>query len=520
MDRSGIPDDLREELAEDELGMDDSVAWGRAAPDEPAPFMALQYPLLQLSHGMSLTRREATVNLLASMLGVGTLALPRAMARTGLGSGLLVLAGMAAASHEGLLLLLGLGSGISRGGASYPEVGKQAMGSQGLIMVLIFYLLYTGGLLTAYLVAITDLMRQALAAMEGTPDVPRFPLVLLAVCLCAPGAVQRSLRFTTALGGACAAGAGLMALALLAACLGDVLPAWLPGVPDDATGVSENMDWARDWPGGPLAAAALFSTQFAVHAGLAEVLGAGGGRGMELELDSPGGCGTGRRCGPGRGGGFAAGPPEAEAAARGAFLVAAAVLGLLGSAGYLRFGNTVAGDVLTSFGAGFGAVSGQRRWALILAGALYGLVLVMASAFVAAPCRTAVLELFAVRRSAGGISNRAFRRASALVLATCGVLAWLQQDLAQVLRFVGAWAAGPLALALPGLFAVQVAQRRDGRPLASLSNFRYFGLVALAALLLLGHVGECVVAVLKGPPGHRGQRITVHNLSNITARIT
>jgi len=331
--------------------------------------------------------------------------------------------------------------------------------------------------------------------------VPRLPAVVVAVALCAPGTALRSLRFVAAISGVCLVGAGLLLLSLLAACLLDVLPSWLPGAPEDAAGVSEDVVLVQTGAGGLLTAASLFAVQFSVHGGFIEALGPSGGREAELEPAA------GRRdC-----------LVDMEAASRDAFLAATLLLGSVAVAGYMRFGGSVAGNVLASFGTGYMAVGGARRAALLVARAAYGITLAASSAYVAAPCRTAVLELFAVRRSMGGTSNRAFRRATVLMLSVCGFVAWLQKDLSLVLSFVGAWAAGPLALLLPSFFAVELARRQEGRPVLSLLNLRYFGFFALGALLLLGHVCASAASVLSQPPGHRGHRVTVHHLANITS---
>lgn len=482
--------------------------------------MVLQYPLLHLGKEGPLSRREAVANMVVNMLGVGVLAMPKAIAEAGLLASSLVLFGLAVASRETLLLLLSLGARAGHRWPSYPEIGKCALGPQGLVAVFLVYLLYSGGLLTAFMVALTDLLQQTVIDFQGTPDVPRFPALAAAMVLCVPGMVTKSLHFAAVLSGACQAGAALLVLSLLAACWGDVLPAWLPGAAEDAPGVAEDVAFLPHGLGGLLKAGSLFAAQLTLQAGFVEVLGMG--RGRALELDSPLGSGQGRFASFASAGSGAHDPctVDMEATSRNAYVAAALLLSSVGSAGYMRFGGSVAGDVLASFGTGYSVVSGVRRVVLLVARGVYSFTLVTSAAFVAAPCRAVVLELFAARRSVGGASNRASRRASVFVLLSCGFVAWLQRDLAEVLSFVGAWAAGPLSLVFPSLFAVELARRQEGRPIVHPRNAWHVSRLLVGALLVLGHLVESVAFALSQPPGHRGQRITVMDLSNITSLST
>merc|ERR1712141_108137 len=98
--------------------------------------------------------------------------------------------------------------------------------------------------------------------------------------------------------------------------------------------------------------------------------------------------------------------------------------------GYMRFGNGVTGNVLSSFATKPGG--GYQVGPLLLAQVAYGLALAYSAGFIAAPCRAAMLELFAVRRGMGGTS-------------------------------VGAFAAGPMVFALPSLIALEPVWSQEGR---------------------------------------------------------
>lgn len=207
----------------------------------------------------------------------------------------------------------------------------------------------------------------------------------------------------------------------------------------------------------------------------------------------------------------------AEVISRRAYAAATPLVGAVAMVGYLRFGNNVAGNLLTSLSAdGNSHEVGLLDKAFMLATSTYGIVLVAASAFVAAPCRTAALELFLVRRSAGGASTKTFRRATGAVLAACAVTAWFVRDLASLIGFLGAWAAGPLVFILPALIIVELARQEDGRPILSASNAVPIALLLFGATLILSSTAGFLSIALTYPAGHRGQRVMMHNLNYIT----
>jgi len=498
-------DGLHVEFAEDDVDGDGVSRWNRSSPGVPAPFEAVQYPLMHFGHGVPVAGRESTANLLVNLLGVGVLTAPRALARAGLATGLLVLAGVAAASCQTLLALLKHNSDRTHRASSFPEIGRLALGPQGLGVVLLAYLLYGGGLFTAYLVTLVDMLQQVMAA-----DLPRIVHVLIALAMCTPSIVMRNLRYATVLSAICAVSMTMLIATLFTNFVGEAGTT-------DADEETVDLNYASVSPGGLLAAASLFVVQFSAHAGFLEVLGETSCREEGMELESRTSIDQGRQAlssslpAPKTGMDVAGGP-------RGAFVLAAMLVGSVGTAGYMRFGNGVTGNVLSSFATKPGG--GYQVGPLLLAQVAYGLALAYSAGFVAAPCRAAMLELFAVRRGMGGTSVRAFRIASGVLLITCGFAAWLQQDVANVLCFVGSFAAGPMVFALPSLIALEPVWSQEGRLEPSAANGRHLALLVLGALLPLGFLGEAAATVLSRSAGYTGHRIMVHDFSNITTRTT
>mmetsp|Transcript_115388 Transcript_115388/g.230088 ORF Transcript_115388/g.230088 Transcript_115388/m.230088 type:complete len:506 (-) Transcript_115388:332-1849(-) len=497
-------DGLHVEFAEEDIDGDGASRWNRPSPGVPAPFEAVQYPLMHFGHGAPLAGRESTVNLLVNLLGVGILTAPRALARAGLATGLVVLACVAAASCQTLLALVKHNSCHTHRGSSssFPEIGRHALGPQGLGVVLLAYLLYGGGLFTAYVVTLVDVIQQLTAA-----HLPRLVHVLLALAMCTPTLMMRNLRYATVLSAMCAVSMTLLVATLFTNFVGEAGTS-------DADEETVDLNFASVAPGGLLAAASLFAVQFSAHAGFLEVLGEAGCHEEGVELESRTNIDQGRQAlsslaAPKTGMNVAGGP-------RGAFVMAAMLVGSVATAGYMRFGNSVAGNVLSSFATKPGG--GYQVGPLLLAQIAYGFALAYSAGFIAAPCRAAMLELFAVRRGMGGTSVRAFRVASGVLLFACGLAAWLQQDVANVLCFVGSFAAGPMVFALPSLIALEPVWSQEGRLEPSVANAQHVALLVLGALLPLGFLGEAAATVLSRSAGYSGHRIMVHDFSNITTR--
>eukprot|EP00401_Gymnodinium_catenatum_P004273 CAMPEP_0117466308 /NCGR_PEP_ID=MMETSP0784-20121206/5077_1 /TAXON_ID=39447 /ORGANISM="" /LENGTH=544 /DNA_ID=CAMNT_0005260249 /DNA_START=40 /DNA_END=1674 /DNA_ORIENTATION=+ len=487
-------------------------------PGYPAPFVALQYPLLRTSDGDKQTRAEATLNLLNNLLGAGLLTMPKAMANAGLLTGLAVMVLVAIANRYTLLLVLWMSENALED-PSYPEIGKRIFGRQGMLMVLAAYLLFTGGILTAYLIALTDIFQQ----LPVLSVFPRFVLVGLGVAVCAPGAMLRSLRHVAKLSGICMIGVCTLVLVLTALCVSDVLS---PAV----VGASSGAAAARSWdlvctkPQGLFAGAALFALQFSVQAGGIEVLSrimpderesSGAARGRSAASSTLAFGADSEDLGADADAQELSSMPAAESVTKGAFVLAVVLSGTIGAAGYIRFGNAVAGDVLLSFG------PDAPSLALFLARVAYGFVVTCSFAFVMVPCRFAAMDVLALRRSnqvgpdtGALIPERAFRQATGGILLACSFVALFVPDLSRMLGFVGVSATMALAFIFPCCFLMELRRQQESRPLLSVANLLPLGLLAFAILVVLSSVAG-LFANIAGPTGGAvGRRTVVHDLSS------
>lgn len=466
-------------------------AW-RGAVGAPPPFAVFQYPLLQVSSRDTLTRTEATLNLLTNLLGAGLLAMPRAIASAGLITGVALMALMAVANRYTLLLVLQTKETMLQDGTSYPELGRHFFGQGGLLVVVSANLLFSGGILTVYLITLTDVLCQ----FAVLSDMSQAALVVLAALLCAPGALLRSLRHVAVLSAACMAGVALLVVSLLAVCLGDLLQQ----APDAATpldvgqhGDSRNVELFIGDPRLLFPSASLFALQFSVQAGGVEVL-------SRLAPDE----------GTADNGHEASTFPAAQGISKVAFCIAVVVSASVGSVAYIRFGNGVQGDVLLDFDLS------EQYAILTVARVVYGLVVTCSFAFVMVPCRFAVLDLFFLHRRYSDAINDAvpvgkFRYVTVGVLLVCAFVAWLVSDLAQMLEFVGVWATMALAFVLPCAFFVELRRRQENMPVFSAANMLPLGLVLFGVLvsafngaeLILGFLGRWDDPIASGASGDR-----------------
>lgn len=503
-------DGLHEGLAEDDF--DGSYSFRERGT--PAPFSVLQYPQVQLAE-CSQSRTEVVVNLFINLLGVGVLATPSALASSGLLAGLVILGGMAAASRQALLLLLGTGMGIPCE-RPYPELGRLAFGPQGFATVLVLHLVYAGGMLAACLASLAEMLGQVVSTLLGVVTLPRGMLVAVAVMLCIPGALTRSLVFTPTMAVTCVVAAALFVFALPLYCIADLLPSWFPGAPIDPGGIAEDVAFGGLGLGGFFAAARIFAFQFSVHAGALELFGAaafGAGSADDgQEMGSPG-----RRSGRGLQHNEESSQAAEEVSFR-AFVGSAPVVAAIAMVGYLRFGAAVSGDLLVSLttdrnGSGINDSILDKVFALVKLA--YCGVLIASVAFITVPGRNAALELFLVRRSAAP-SSRTFRRATLAFLAACACVAWFVTDLSGLLSVVGAWGAAPLVFVMPAACSMELARQHHGRPYVSPSNLTALLLFFMGGLLMFSSVCSFLSLALTYPAGHRGHRIVTMNLNNIT----
>jgi len=151
--------------------------------------------------------------------------------------------------------------------------------------------------------------------------------------------------------------------------------------------------------------------------------------------------------------------PMAEEVSFFSYTVALLFSGVMGCAGYIRFGDKVKGDFLLNF-----RIEGFES-TLILARIAYGVVVTCSFAFVMVPCRYATVDLFGLRNEASGtdeIPRAAFRQSTIGIFLVCGFVAWLVPDLSQMIEFISVWSTMSLAFIFPSTFLIEMRRRSEG----------------------------------------------------------
>jgi len=407
-----------------------------------APFTLTNYPIFKSGDDSGQTRTQASLNLLNNLLGAGLLAMPKAFAKSGLITGLLLMVALAVANRYTLLLVFSMSESTLEE-ASYPQIARHVFGEHGIISVWCSYIIFSGGCLVIYFIALTDIFSQ----MPLLSDSPRFVLVLIAMAVCSPGAIVKSLKHVSFFSGLCMMGVCTLVVTLSFVCLIDLTSvAALEVDPSDA-GVVEYFrydlyDMAM--------AASVFALQFSVQAGGIEVLSNISREDRQLEDDDVGMDGGLRG---------ASDMPMAEEVSFFSYTVALLFSGVMGCAGYIRFGDKVKGDFLLNF-----RIEGFES-TLILARIAYGVVVTCSFAFVMVPCRYATVDLFGLRNEASGtdeIPRAAFRQSTIGIFLVCGFVAWLVPDLSQMIEFISVWSTMSLAFIFPSTFLIEMRRRSEG----------------------------------------------------------
>jgi len=420
-------------------------------------FSALNYPLLKIADDDLQTPVEAALNLMNNLLGAGILVMPRAFADAGLFTGLLLMLLVATANRFTLHLILQM-SKSSAEDQSYPEIGRHVFGQLGFIVVLLCYLLYTGGILVAYLIALADILEQLVFGSS----VGRFGLICLGILLVAPGALLKSLKAVALLSGVCMAGVCTLVVTLSGVCIYQVLwpEEYVSELPHDE--ISSHVHGTPSGASQVLRSISLFALQFSVQAGGIEVLN-------NVAREEAHQCQNADENGSDSDGYEASGISKAQAISKRAFVIAAAFSGIIGMAGYLRFGSEVEGDILLNFS------KGTSRRTLLISNVAYGFVLTASFAFIIVPCRHAAVDILSLRRRSTAVVGEGwaavpFHKVTFGILGICGVVAWLVPNLADMLQFVGVRATMALAFILPCAFRLELKRRQEGISILSPSN--------------------------------------------------
>eukprot|EP00439_Symbiodinium_sp_Y106_P013330 s5932_g1.t3 len=275
---------------------------------------------------------------------------------------------------------------------------------------------------------------------------------------------KKSLRHVALVSAVCMLGVCCLVVILTCVCVGDVLSPNLVNAPVEDPGRPGDVDILRGDFRRLLSGAALFSLQFSVQAGGIEVLSHLGPEGDQDDEE------------------VVAPLMAAEDISQIAFLIALVFSAVTGTAAYLRFGDKVAGNVLLDFS------PVAPYLPLMLSWISYGFVVICSFAFIMVPCRSAAVDVFALgrRNDSGGpeaLPKDKFHSLNAVILAICGLVAWLISDLSKVLTFVGVWATMALAFVLPGAFTIELRRRQEGMPLVCAANIVPILLIAFGLLV-------------------------------------
>lgn len=483
-------------LTEDKDSMDHQMVLGMDEDGSHTRSSLLPYPLLKLTTAAP-SPGEVTLNLIHNLLGVGLLAVPRALSHTGLLAGLGLMVATACANRWSLLQLLSLSNSLLDEESSYIELGKHIFGHEGLIAVQSCLLLLSGGLLAATLMALADV----LLCLSWLSSAPRFFHVFLAATFCTPGTLFRPPTVGVTLTGSCMLSIFLLVLTItwdsvfgpdLVLEEGEVSPA------STASRGSEGpLSWIVGKPSGLLIGASILTLQFSLQAGALQVLAPLASN----ELLSDAAVEQGRR-------------PTPENMTMVAYVTAATLLGSMGIAAYLCFGDGVEGDVLLNF-------QHSSRWSMVFARAGYSAAAVISFSTLMLPCRSAVLGIFALRRRMESVDPQEvqgdrFWKTTSAIIAGAALIAWLVGDLSALLTLLGAWAVMPLAFVFPCSFLIELRRRRENLPVFADVNFMALALLTVSLVVTVGSTIACVAGGSQDvdSAGVTGKRAMTHHLAD------
>jgi len=444
-------------------------------------------PVLDQNAGTQ-SRAEASFNLLNNLLGAGLLAMPRAYARCGLITGFIFMVLMAYANHYTLMLVFSMSETILKD-ASYPKLARHIFGQRGIVAVWCSYIIFSGGCLVIYFIALSDIFSQ----IPLFCNFGRGGRVILAMLLCAPGAMMKTLKNVAFFSLLCVIGVFTLVTCLTFICMVELLSP-PSSAPLNDSGVVEMF---RFHPYDLVMAASVFALQFSIQAGGIEVL-SNIASGASSEVQSRDECEeeevdeTGQ---PSRSSGI----HLARQVSSFSYALALLFSGVIGCMGYIRFGQNVKGDFLLNFG------SGDYVVLMVLVRFAYGVIVSCSFAFVMVPCRYAVLDLFRMRDdslSTEHVPHVAFVKSTSAIFLVAGFTAWAVPDLSAMIEFVGVWSTMSLAFILPCAFLIQL-RRLEGIWVLSRRNvcpiIMVFVGVAVICVSTLHFFTATAVSAVEGP---------------------
>jgi amino acid permease len=448
------------------------------------PYVALPNPLRKKNgHGGSSKPQEALMNVVVNLLGMGLLTAPHAYSKGGLFTGFGIMVATAMASRYTLLRLVQMTeSTLQEGSPSYPELANQILGRQGMIMVRVAFLMYTVGLLSGYLVIFIDLSRLLCSPLI---QVPRLFMTVLAILCCAPGGMMKSLRYRHWISGGVTIGILGMVLGLTASCLDKFMGPFDENAPVENDFRPDDVDYIRDDFQDVSACISLFAVLFSLHGGGIELLSKSSvpDRSLNEGLTVLSGDEQSDM-------------PAAESVSKRGFVIALVFVSIIGMCSYLHWGDLVNGNVFTSFR--------EQRFPLLLGPTafIYMLTIPVSFAHLMVPCRFAVMDVFALRRSnqdaiGSPVSDKTFAKASISVIVFVGVVALLVNDLGWLMELVGTFAVIPLGFILPCFLLMESRRRQDGTEIMSARNAIPNMIVVVGVLVILSSILHAVG--LNGP---------------------
>eukprot|EP00927_Polykrikos_kofoidii_P042277 TRINITY_DN3614_c0_g2_i1.p1 TRINITY_DN3614_c0_g2~~TRINITY_DN3614_c0_g2_i1.p1 ORF type:complete len:521 (+),score=63.18 TRINITY_DN3614_c0_g2_i1:78-1640(+) len=448
------------------------------------PYVVLPHPLRKMSGpGGNSKPQEALLNVVVNLLGMGLLTAPYAYSKGGLFTGFGIMVATAMASRYTLLRLVHMTeSMLQEESPSYPDLAKQILGRQGTVVMRTSFLLYSLGLLSGYLIILIDLSQ---LLCNSLTQVPRLFMLALAMLCCAPGGMMKSLRYRHWISGGVTIGVLGMVFGLTAACLDRFMGPFNENAPVDDDFRPDDVDYTRGDLQDVSACISLFAVLFSLHGGGIEIL-----RKISVPnrtLDEGLTVVSGEE---------QSDMPAAESVSKRGFVIALVFVSIIGMCSYLHWGDLVKGNVFTSFR--------EQGLPFVLwpTAFIYMLTIPVSFAHLMVPCRFAVMDVFALRRSnqnaiGGPVSDQTFAEVSVSIIVVAGVVAFLASDLGWLMECVGTFAVIPMGFILPCFLLMESRRRQDGTEIMSARNAIPNMIVVVGVLVILSSILHAVG--LNGP---------------------
>lgn len=382
------------------------------------------------------TNTEAVTNLLNNCLGAGILAVPLGISKVGMVTALVMLIASAALNRFSLMLLID-SCGLANIQLSYCGIANHTLGKTGHALVTFTFTSMGFLCLVSYVDATTDAI-DGILGFFGIA-LSKWMLFAVAVVLNFPPTFIRSLKSVALLSGVAFVGAIVVVICTMIECGGGLIRDGMPPS-DSILLVSEDYLTV-------LGEVNIFAVTFCIQAGGSIVM-------STLQDDSR--------------------SNKAKVTGAG-FGIALLVNASVGFLAYLRFTNTITGDVVNAF-------DPTSVVTLFCKIALLDLV-VLSYMFMMIPCRTALLcQIFNKNEAKMEASATQFNGMTLAINFSAVALAWFVPNVSTVISINGAVSANLLAWILPA--AIYIAMRsslakdhKDYKPKFSPANLPFFCMI-------------------------------------------